>query len=402
MQFVLEAGEELHYGWNDVEAGDPTPEDFVDPDPPPLPPDPLADDPDADFLRRIYLSPEDDAPREDYAVVLAAREDPRGEFIALQLARARGEEVAEKRESQLLAKHAAQWGSPILDEVDRQAFCHTWNDARSAPAKRYEGVRFERGFLSHVSMFRNTIRTAGYFDHPAWSTVRNIAWTPVVSEAMGSLQDVGGPSSILKQIAKCSRPLSTVRIGPRPGPWPGGPEPYPDVRPGALQIRRFIVYQPQGLLWVERILSMSPRVEFIEFRGLDLDQVADWDWSPIDRASALRSIELSSLTSMHRIDASVALARGEAGWVADIVARGDPSDLWQLMLAVERCFGRRPVTELSFVLVGLHEDDPSPVVDGGGRSIPRYYDSLTAGIAGKLAAVADRVTVEIQPPDGLR
>jgi hypothetical protein len=175
------------------------------------------------------------------------------------------------------------------------------------------------------------------------------------------------------------------------------------VKPGALRIRRFIVYQPQGLPWVEQVIAMSPTVEVIELRGLDLDQIGDWDWSPIDRASALRSIELSSLTSIHRIDASVTLAKEEAGWVARIVARGDPSDIWQLMLAVEKCFGRRPVTALSFVLVGLLEGDPSTVPeDGRGSPIPRYYDSLRAGIAEKLAAVADRVSVEIRPPEGRR
>jgi uncharacterized protein (TIGR02996 family) len=42
------------------------------------------------LLAEVYASPDDDAPRLVYADWLQERDDPRGEFIALQIARARG------------------------------------------------------------------------------------------------------------------------------------------------------------------------------------------------------------------------------------------------------------------------------------------------------------------------
>ena len=43
-----------------------------------------------ELLAEIYAAPDDDAPRLVYADWLQERGDPRGEFIALQLERARG------------------------------------------------------------------------------------------------------------------------------------------------------------------------------------------------------------------------------------------------------------------------------------------------------------------------
>jgi hypothetical protein len=402
VQLALEQSEALHYGRNDVEADDPPPEGFVDPDPPSPPADPLADDPDAELLRRIYAHSEDDAPREDYARALAARGDPRAELITLQLARARGEPVAGRRESQLLAKHAKRWGAPILDEVERDAFCRSFEDPRSVAVKRYEGVRFERGFLSSVSMFRSTIRTGGFFDHPAWATVRTIAWTPVITAAMRSIEDVGGPTALLRQLARLRRPLDTIRIGPRPAPWPGAAEPLPAVAPGALQIRRFIVSVPQSPAWIERIITMSPGVETIELNGLDPREIAEWDWSQTDRASALQTIVISSLSSVHEIDARLTLTRTQDGWDAEIVARGGVPAMWRLARALEQCFRPRPVKTMSFTLVGFHEDDDSaPAQDGWGPPIPRYHDSLTSGITERLASSAERVSVAIRTPETL-
>lgn len=69
------------------------------------------------LLAAIYAAPDDDSPRMVFADALTERGDPRGEFINLQLARARGpvSDEAVRREYALRAKRwvAATWGLPL-------------------------------------------------------------------------------------------------------------------------------------------------------------------------------------------------------------------------------------------------------------------------------------------------
>lgn len=64
---------------------------------------------DAELLRAITSRPKDDAPRRVYADWLLEREDPRGEFINLQLAPT----PDPKRENKLLKAHAKKWLGPF-------------------------------------------------------------------------------------------------------------------------------------------------------------------------------------------------------------------------------------------------------------------------------------------------
>src|ERR1043165_3448158 len=81
-----------------------------------LPADAAADA-DAELLALVYAAPDDDGPRLVYADALLERGDPRGELIALQIARARGpvSDDARAREAELLTDHArlAAWGQPL-------------------------------------------------------------------------------------------------------------------------------------------------------------------------------------------------------------------------------------------------------------------------------------------------
>lgn len=69
------------------------------------------------LLDAIYASPDDDAPRQVFADALTERGDPRGEFITLQLARARGEATPAQfmRERDLFADPSRhnEWGYPL-------------------------------------------------------------------------------------------------------------------------------------------------------------------------------------------------------------------------------------------------------------------------------------------------
>jgi uncharacterized protein (TIGR02996 family) len=116
-----------------------------------------------DFLAEIWASPLDDGPREVYADWLLEHGDPRGELIALQIARARGAGTAEgaKRERALLAEHARTWMGPLEPAVQGNAF------------------RFERGFLFTCKVaWRKLLATPGLVKHPAWATVREYELDP--------------------------------------------------------------------------------------------------------------------------------------------------------------------------------------------------------------------------------
>ena len=105
-----------------------------------------------DFLHDIWASPLDD---EVFADWLITHNDPRGEFIMLQLTRRRRglDAAAQKREAALLREHARTWIGPLEPAVDRKQF------------------RFEGGFL-YACRINPRGMTAPLLEHPAWSTVR--------------------------------------------------------------------------------------------------------------------------------------------------------------------------------------------------------------------------------------
>ena len=61
----------------------------------------------------VHADPSDDGPRQVLADALLERGDPRGELIALQLARARGEPTVAARETALLREHASEWAGEL-------------------------------------------------------------------------------------------------------------------------------------------------------------------------------------------------------------------------------------------------------------------------------------------------
>lgn len=108
-----------------------------------------------DFCAEIWARPKDDGPREVFADWLIEQGDPRGELIALQIARERGAAAPEgiKRERKLLAEHA-----------------RTWLGALSPVVKNFV---FERGFLARAEiMWRRLAERPELMTHPAWATVR--------------------------------------------------------------------------------------------------------------------------------------------------------------------------------------------------------------------------------------
>ncbi|HEY3803632.1 MAG TPA: TIGR02996 domain-containing protein [Kofleriaceae bacterium] len=111
-----------------------------------------------DLLREVWAAPSDDGPRHVLADWLTERNDPRGELIALQLARARrpGDAAATRRERALLDQNGRAWMGPLEPVVVPSAF-----------------VAFERGFVSRCEVaWRRLGAMPQLMTHPAWSTVR--------------------------------------------------------------------------------------------------------------------------------------------------------------------------------------------------------------------------------------
>jgi uncharacterized protein (TIGR02996 family) len=113
-----------------------------------------------ELLAAVWRDPDDDGPRAVYADWLCERDDPRGEFINLQLARAR-EPASLRRERALLAEHGRAWMGAIEPAVHTSAF------------------RFERGFLAACRVaWRKLAASPRLMTHPSWSTVREYELDP--------------------------------------------------------------------------------------------------------------------------------------------------------------------------------------------------------------------------------
>ncbi|MEO8707275.1 MAG: TIGR02996 domain-containing protein [Kofleriaceae bacterium] len=108
----------------------------------------------AALLAQVYAAPDDDAPRLVYADWLQERGDLRGEFIALQIERARGKarSGARQREDELVARYGVKWAKPL-------------GIGKAYVGHMRVGATFARGFP-------NTAVTQAITFDPAWSTVR--------------------------------------------------------------------------------------------------------------------------------------------------------------------------------------------------------------------------------------
>lgn len=135
-----------------------------------------------ELFAQVYERPDDDGTRAVLADVLQELGDPRGELIAMQLARVRGA----KREKDLLREHLATWLGPL------------------APVVVAKTAVFARGFLDACAVACSLARVAaGVVGRPEWATVRAISlFTPgplswsvdpvplLCSPAMRSLREV--------------------------------------------------------------------------------------------------------------------------------------------------------------------------------------------------------------------
>lgn len=171
----------------------------------------------------VYADPDSDEPREVLSDALQQADDPRGEFIALQLERARKGKVpgaAEKRERELWKEHGRAWTAPL--------------DVALKP----ETVRFERGFLAagRVEWATDKQRDA-LMPHPMWSTLRELDTEDIAfatQPMLARLRRASFPAHVLAKLAARPTPLPLEAVlGPpvmsygirtRFGIWPSTAE----------------------------------------------------------------------------------------------------------------------------------------------------------------------------------
>jgi uncharacterized protein (TIGR02996 family) len=142
----------------------------------------------------VYANPADDAPRQVLADALQEQGDPRGEFIALQLAAANGKPTTaqRKRIKELFAQHGAQWLGAL------------------APAFNKTGTEFERGFLARIALNgEHRAELAAAIGNPVLSTVYRVECSVIgtgdvqyellIHPVMKSLKEVTeGPRALLR------------------------------------------------------------------------------------------------------------------------------------------------------------------------------------------------------------
>ncbi len=156
------------------------------------------------LLHEIYARPGDDEPRLVYADHLTAANDPRGEFIALQVARAAANERPSPREAELLKKHGKAWLGDLAPVL-------SWG-------KGYSQTTFRRGFVSTADIILSVgHKLRPLVDHPAWATVERFTSGPAMfhellrQAPLRALVELSVAGVDLAELAARTEPLAAVR-----------------------------------------------------------------------------------------------------------------------------------------------------------------------------------------------
>lgn len=153
-----------------------------------------------ELLRDIFANPQSEEARHVYSDLLSERGDPRGEFIALQLARAAGSQSKEgaKREKALLKKHRDKWLGTLAAYVLKK------------------DLVFEGGFIDTVQFnHERFFRSRHTLDDPGWSTVRALYGAPcdlILAPGLKSLREVELRHKDLVELAQLERPQAFTRL----------------------------------------------------------------------------------------------------------------------------------------------------------------------------------------------
>lgn len=170
--------------------------------PPPLPPPapapalPFPDDAVAlDLLAAVHADLASDANRMVLADRLLELGDPRGELVALQLARARTGALPTQRERELLSLYGRAWIGPLAPHLVRHGF--------------------HRGFLATAVVDGRAPVPPPLRDHPLWATVEDLETEDpelLLAPALRSLRRIAVTAEVLEGIVQEGRPLAVETV----------------------------------------------------------------------------------------------------------------------------------------------------------------------------------------------
>jgi len=210
--------------------------------PPPPPALPTGFEHDATALalvRAVYADLTSDASRMVLADRLLELGDPRGELIALQLARARLDTPSSARERALLAQHGTAWTQPLAEYLS--------------------AFEFRRGFLASATVDERVAMPPALIEHVAWSTVDDLETRNVellLSPALRSLRRVAVTTETLAALAAHREPLQFEAVVGARVPAGGG-----RVVQGGVALHADTLQAVMGTSSLVRVRSLSVSLE---------------------------------------------------------------------------------------------------------------------------------------------
>ena len=203
----------------------------------------------------VLQAPDDDAPRLSLAAALAAKGDPRGEFIHAQVELARPAPDDERdrlarRARELLVRHEAEWVGPVADAVT------AW--------------RFHRGFIDDVTLDAEVLLANA-------ETLFKTA--PIRSLRVHEAGGLGADLAACPQLAR----ISHLHIGSDDG----DSEPLGDIGVAAL--------------------ARSPHLDRLQGFGFGMEQIEDSGLSALAGAPWLRGLRRLDLSRNELRDDALAV-----------------------------------------------------------------------------------------------
>lgn len=237
------------------------------------------------LLAAIYANPADDAPRHVLADLLQEKNDPRGEFIALQLA---GDE---KGAARLLKANAKQWVGALAPVLGAD-------------------VVFRRGFpASGKTKFRHQADAETYGSLAEWATLEQLEW--------------GTPTPIPKGQAPFCRFIGPAFRHLRHADGPHLPSLLAASEPWALESLAVTVEKSNDLRWLgEKLPTLFPKLRRLTLRGAKPDWLAALpNAKQLDELGASAWVDdwAASWSSVHAVAATtltllVAPFNGRSAW----------------------------------------------------------------------------------------
>lgn len=301
----------------------------------------------AALLAAVYAQPDAMDRRAVYADYLNEVGDPRGEFIALQLANADKPRMS-PRESQLLRRHLGEWIAPIEELLDERPV-------------------FRGGFMARCRTKKGAELEA-LIGHPVWSTAEHLETEEprlITHPSMVCLRSLGLTFTTLRQLCEAGAPLPKIE---------------------ALTVR--LSGCPPKLHAMVTSSAILPSLRALTMIHKTIGGGQDWRW--LDGARLLEKVGDITVVTDHERHGPATLTF----WAAQLlrltalervtISIGMKHVLYELRRAVKGVELDVRLSDAGLERAFLAQDDPY-VVNG--------MESAVTGIAGELVALR----VEVPP-----